>query len=335
AIVVLTLMTIVFALLAIHLRFQHNRRDRGWQALRTRWDADILDVLSGDRGIDEFRRQVLPAQELDFIRFLAPYAYRLRGSDLDILAQLARHYLAHVEPMLAHRSPGVRIWAVNVLGLFGMPEKETVIASMLSDESPAVAMFAAGTLLSHQRTEFIDRIFDEFHRFHKWNTNALANLLVRAGPKAISSLERVYLDEKRPARTRVIAAEALGRCNAYSALNAALLVLGNENDVDILVATLHLLAHISQGRHIDAIRRICNSPNDVLRITAVRTLRTLGAHADLPAFRKAFTDVNPWVARHAALALRELGDNATLQTAADDEANPRCMMARQILAGSA
>lgn len=332
SILAFTLLTMVFALLAIGLRLQHNRHERHWQALHNKWDTDVLDVLSGDKSTADFRRLVEPGQELDFVRFLAPYAYRLRGSDLDILAQLAHQYLPHVVKRLAHKSAGVRIWAINVLSLFGMPAYEGDVASMLDDKSPAVAMFAASTLLSHQRIQYIDPILNQFGRFEKWNVNALADLLVRMGPKAVPVLEQVYIDTSRPVRTRVVVAEALTRCNAYSALNGALLVLGSETNQDILVATLHLIGSISQGRHLDSVRALCTSKDDVLRVNALRTLRQLGMQSDLPVFRAAMTDANPWVVRHAALALCDLGDRASLQAIADDAQHPRTILAQQILA---
>jgi len=331
SILLLTLMTILFALMAIYLRLQHNRRERYWQSLNRKWDKDILDVLSGDQRLDDFRMLVESGQELDFIRFLAPYAYRLRGSDLDILSQLAQPHLLHVEKQLLHRSPGVRIWAINVIGLFGMPAREDRIAALLTDPSPAVAMFAASILLSQHRVKFVVPVIDQLYRFNKWNIHALADLLVRTGPKAIPIMKNVYLDVRQSPRTRVVMAEALGRCNAFSALSPAHLVLGSETNRDILVATMHLLAHISQGRHIEAIRSLCTSSDEVLKITALRTLRALAVKADLPVFRKALEDDNSWVARQAALALRDFGDLETLQKIAAQDSHPRCMLARQLL----
>ena len=332
SIVVLTLLTMIFALAAIGLRLQHNRHERHWAMLHRKWDNDVLDVLSGDHSPNDFRLLVEPGQELDFVRFLAPYAYRLRGTDLDILSQLARQYLPFIVKKLEHKSAGVRVWAINLLSLFGMPDHEAVIASKLSDKSPAVAMFAASSLLSHQRVQYIDSILNQLPRFDKWNINALADLLVRMGPRAVPILEQVYIDTKRPVRTRVIVAEALARCNAYSAVNAALLVLGSEENLDIIIATLRLLGSISQGRQIDSVAVLCKSSVDVLRITALRTLRQLGMKADLPIFRAAMDDRNPWAVRHAALALCDLGDRAFLQTIADNAQHPRHALAQQILA---
>ena len=333
-ILLLTLMTIAFALVTIYLRLQYNRRDRYSQALHRKWDKDILDVLSGDQNLADFRMLVESGQELDFIRFLAPFAYRLRGSDLDVLSELAQQYLGHVEQQLQHKRPGVRIWAINILGLFGMPARENSIAALLTDATPAVAMFAASTLLSHQRVQFVVKILEQMHRFNKWNIQALADLLVRTGPKAIPLMKNVYLDIRQPARTRVVVAEALTRCNAFSALDSALMVLGSETNRDVLVATLHLLGHISQGHPIKSIRMLCSSSDEILKITALRTLRQLAVQSDVPVFRAALTDANTWMVRQAAMALRDLGDLATLQAIASQSSHPRCMLARQILAES-
>lgn len=332
SILVLTLFTALFGLMAMLLRLQYNQHQRKWQRLHQKWDRDLLDVLSGETSAEDFRMLVEKGQELDFVRFLAPYGYRLRGGDLERLGELARRYLPFVVERLQHNSPGVRLWAINVLDLFGMPAHEEAVARSLSDKSPAVAMFAATTLLSHQCIHHIERIIDQLPRFEKWNINALANLLVRAGPGVQPLLQDVYLDRQRPVRTRVIAAEALGRGNAYQALNAALLTLGSEDNQDILVATLHLLACISQGREIEAVRALCRSSNNVLRINAMNTMRQLAVPADLPLFRQALEDSSPWVARHAALALRDLGDTETLRSVADNAKHPRAAVARYVLA---
>lgn len=332
-ILMLTLLSLVFALLAIMLRVQNMRHERRWQRLHEKWDTPLLDVLCGAGSSDEFLKLVGKGEELDFVRFLAPYGYRLRGSDLDILATLARHFLPFVIRRLQHSSPGVRVWAINVIDLFGMPACEKEVALRLDDSSPVVAMFAASTLMGHQRIQYIDKVIDQLSRFGNWNVNALASLLVRAGPAATGLIETVYIDRSRPLRTRIIAARALGNSNAYTALDSALLMLGSENDQDLLVATLHLLGRISQGRQIDSVRALCRSSNDVLRTNAMNTLRQLAIADDKPLFIKALQDPNPWVARQAAFALRDLGEIGTLQQIAADPDHPQTTLARYVLAG--
>ena len=81
------------------------------EALHALWDADILNVLSGDMKPVEFRKLIKPEHELNFVRFLSHYGWRLRGSDLDVLKELVRHYMPHVARQLQHKEAGVRAWA--------------------------------------------------------------------------------------------------------------------------------------------------------------------------------------------------------------------------------
>lgn len=333
SILVLTLLTLLFAALAITLRIQHDRHNKLWQRLQGRWDGEILDVLGGDKSTGELGSRVEKGQELNFVRFLASYAYRLRGSDLDVLATLAKPYLPFVLDRTRHKSPGVRIWAINVLGLLGMPQYEATIAAMLEDKNPAVAMFAATTLLSHKCVPYIEPILKQFPRFEKWNVNALANLLVKIGPSVVPMLMKIYADPQSPIQTRVVIAEALGRCGAYAAADAGVRVLATEQSRDLLVATLHMLGNVGMDEHREQIRRCCSAPDDVLRINAIQTLRKIGTAQDVPLFRRSLeNDSNVWVARQAALALKQFGDIAMLQAIAGNDHHPRSVLTRQVLA---
>lgn len=332
-VLLLSLGTLLVAMLAIGIRMRHVARERRWQRLHALWDPNILSVLCGDATPEDFHLLVQSGQELDCIHFLAPYGYRLRGSDLGVLAKVAEPYLPLVAERLTHRSPGVRIWAINVLSLFGLDRHEQQIAERLEDPIVAVALFAAATLLSHHREHYLERVLKQLPRFEHWNRHALASLLSDLGPASVSLLEAIYADPKQPVRTRVIAAEALGLANAYQASHTALLLLGSETNQELLVATLELLGNVSQGVRLDAVRAICKSPNDVLRLHAMRTLRKLGMRADLPVFREALDDSNIWVARQAALALQELGDSATLDTRTRGD-DARAALFRQVLASA-
>lgn len=77
SVLVLLAFTTAFGVLALWLRFQHNRHERLWRDLHKLWDEDILNVLSGDLSSIEFRRLVKPEHELNFVRFLAPYGWHL------------------------------------------------------------------------------------------------------------------------------------------------------------------------------------------------------------------------------------------------------------------
>lgn len=331
SVIVLSLLTLLFGLLALGLRLRYNRHERLWRELHGLWDKDILNVLSGDMTTVEFCKLIKPDQELNFVRYLAPYGWRLRGSDLGILKALARHYMPHVARQLQHKDAGVRIWAVNVISLFGMPEYEHEIFAALDDKSSAVAMFAANTLLEQKRVQYIMPVLDHFHRFDKWNVKTLAGLLFSIGRDAVPVLEQIYLDPGRATRTRVVAATALGNFTDYAIADAAAAQLAASADIDLTVATLRLLNDVGQLHHRPAVAPLCASPLEVIRINAMRTMRVLCIKEDRDLFVHALDDPSPWVARQAAWALKELGETALLEQLVQDK-HPRAMLARQVLA---
>jgi HEAT repeat protein len=331
SVLVLLGLSLMFAALTLILRLHSNRREQMWQELHQLWNHDILDVLSGDTSVATFRKLVAPRQELNFIRFLAPYAYRLRGSDLQRLSLLALQYLPHVVKQLRHREAGVRLWAVNILSLFGMPQYETTMLEALQDEAPAVSMFAANTLLGLKRVQYVEPVMDNFHRFDKWNTNSLATLLSGIGQEAVPVLRQLYLDGGREVRTRVVAAEVLARFSDFGVADAAATLLHTETRQALVITTLRLLSKVGQEQHRSVVQPFCHSSNDAVRVNALRTLRHLCVQADRPLFIEALDDPNPWVARQAARALKLLGDTATLAGLVS-AGHPRALLAREILA---
>jgi HEAT repeat protein len=326
----LLVLTLAFALIALGLRMQHNRYERMWRGLHTLWDEDILNVLSGDMSPNEFRKLIKPEHELNFVRFVAPYGWRLRGSDLAVLKTLVQHYMPHVAKRLHHKDPGVRAWAVNVISLFGMPDYEFEIFKAIEDESAVVVMFAASTLLAQKRVHYITPVLDHVQRFDRWNINALASLLSSMGPEAIPILEKIYLNPNREMRTRVVAALALANFGDYAVADAAAAQLPAMNDMDLTVATLKLLGKVGSPDHRQVIKDICVAPSEVLRINAMRTLRAICTQEDREFLLGALDDPSPWVARQAVGALKDLGAVDVLEQVVRDE-HPRAMLARQVL----
>lgn len=330
SVLIMLALTVLFGLLALWLRWQHSAHERLWRELHGLWDADILNVLSGDLGVIEFRKLIKPEHELNFVRFLAPYGYRLRGSDLDVLKKLVQHYMPHVARQLQHRDPGVRAWAVNVINLFGMPQYEFEIFKALEDKAAVVVMFAASALLAQKRVHYITPVLDHVQRFDRWNINAMASLLFAMGPEAVPVLEKIYLNPNRDTRTRVVAALALANFTDYAIADAAAAQLATTQDLDLAVATLRLLARAGQPHHRAAIKELCAAPGEALRVNAMRTLRALCTQEDHDFLRGALDDPSPWVARQAVGALKDLGAIDLLQQIVRDD-HPRAALARQAL----
>lgn len=335
SVVALLALAVAFALLALWLRFQHDRHERVWRGLHKLWDEDILNILSGDMHPNDFRKLIKPEHELNFVRFLAPYGWRLRGSDLDVLKILVQHYMPHVARQLQHKDPGVRAWAVNVISLFGMPDYEFEIFKAVEDKAAVVVMFAASTLLAQKRVHYITPVLDHVQRFDRWNINALASLLSAMGPEAVPILEKIYLNPHRDRRTRIVAALALANFGDYAVADAAAAQLASvqafgAQDLDFTVATLKLLGKVGQPHHRQAVKDLCAAPSEVLRINAMRTLRAICTQEDRDFLVGALDDESPWVARQAIGALKDLGAIEVLEQLVCEE-HPRALLARQAL----
>jgi HEAT repeat protein len=322
---------LLFSLLVLLLRLKNTRHDRHWRKLHALWDKEILHVLSGDQEPWHFRTRVSPGQELNCVRFLIPYAHRLRGSDLDILSAIAQPYLPKVARALRHEDAGVRIWAINAMDLFGMPQYEEAVTRALNDQEVAVSVAAASCLLGQKRVHLISGVMQQFPRYGNWNLHALTTLLTRVGPAALAVIEPVYLDANADMRARIAAAEVMMNLNHFGVADAAAGLLATEKHEAMIVATLQLLGSVGQARHAPAVREFCTHANENLRIHAIRCLRSLGSEEDIALFRNALADPNPWVALQAAHALQELGATDIL-VALQDSGEERAVLASQVLA---
>jgi HEAT repeat protein len=213
-----------------------------------------------------------------------------------------------------------------------MPEYEFEIFKALEDKAAVVVMFAASTLLAQKRVHYIMPVLDHVQRFDRWNINALAALLSAMGPEAVPILENIYLNSNRDTRTRVVAALALANFSDYAVADAAAAQLPVTTDIDLTVATLKLLGKVGQPHHRPAIKELCVAPSEVLRINAMRTLRSVCMQDDADFLRAALDDPSPWVARQAVGALKDLGAVDVLEALIRDE-HPRALLARQVLGG--
>lgn len=329
-IVVFFAMSAFFALLTLFLRYQNNRRDALWQSLHELWDNDILMVLSGDMSVADFQKRIPRKQELNFIKYLTPYAWRLAGSDLNILSALANPYLPRVLKQLKHHNPEIRAWAISALSHFGMPKHVSTVMPHLRDPSSVVAMSAANALLQQRKVYYIEPVLKYFHRFDQWNIASLTSLITNCGTHAIPVLERIYLDRSKTVRTRIVAAEALSQLNDFDIADKAAELLDTETDQEMIAASLRLLAVVGQTSHRDIVNKLCQSDNDVIRVNAMKTLRNISVAEDIPVFRHGLVDPSPWVAVQSARGLHELGDDEFLR-ALIAKGHSRARLAQQVL----
>ena len=128
----------------------------------------------------------------------------------------------------------------------------------------------------------------------------------------------------------MVAADALRALNDLQAGDLAAQVLETHLDRDLAAACLRLLAEVGRPEHLEPVRRLCLSPDFVIRAQALRALGTLGSPEDLPLFGAGMEDETTWVALQAARGLLAVGGEHVLLGLAAAEL-PGSELARQVL----
>ncbi len=313
------------------LRIRNTREEAKWAEVEAKWEPVILEVLIGSQPASDLTSRVAPDEELYFVNYLLRYTRLLRGEERERLQELALPYL---EPIAEHtnlRDTERRARAVQTLGELGLPTHAGAVVKALDDPSPLVAMIAARSLAKTQYAEHSDAVIARLHRFTNWSPYFLSSMLAGIGPDAAPALRRALRDESHPPQLRAVATTALAFLNDVPAADLAAEALKAETDQEFVAAVLRLLLRVGRPEHLPIIRRLATSPNFFVRSCAVSALGSLGTSEDMQILHDAYRDESPWVALHAARALRDAGQFAVLRElgAAKDERAP---LALQVLA---
>ncbi|MFT5351521.1 MAG: hypothetical protein ACI9MF_002344 [Gammaproteobacteria bacterium] len=327
----LVFITCIFILFVLFKRLENNRHDHHWQSLHRLWDEDILNALCGDISPAEFQKKVQSGQELDCVRFLMNYASRLRGSDLEMLSQIAKPYLPMVLKKIQHKDVGVRVWVISVVDQFGMPDYEKEVIKALDDKEVVVSVFAANCLLSHNCTHLINTVLMQFSRYGNWNLTGLTTVLAKIGQDVLPVLENIFVDPDWDMKTRVVCTGVMLRLNHYAIADTAMQILKTEQANELTVAILRLLAGIGHQEHCQPVRQLCHNSKELVRVEAMRCLRAIGSKDDIPVFVRGVDDSSPWVALQAAGALFDIGAVGVLKDMIKEH-HPREVLAEQVLA---
>ncbi len=328
-------LTFLFALLTLVLRFRNVRRSRRWARLEAAWQGPVLDALTGGAPPGQVYGLVGPKERLYFVGYLVRFARRVRGDERQTLSRLAEPYLDLVARQIhGRRDAERRARAVQTLGLLAPERYAGTLLAALDDPSPLVAMVAARALCSQAHPEHAPPVLAHMDRFHNWDTAFLASMLADMGAPVAPGVVAALADDERPARVRTIAADALRRLNHLPAADVGAAVLATASDVDLLAATLRLLAHVGTAEHLPSVRRLIDHPAMAVRATAATALGRLGDRHDVGLLQLALDDPSIWVAMHAARAILAVGAASVLRATADS-LHPRAAVAREALEGAA
>ncbi|MDH5760400.1 MAG: HEAT repeat domain-containing protein [Gemmatimonadota bacterium] len=319
-----------FALFALNLRARTALREKRWRRLSDRWRAPVLLALTEPSTMDAVHDVIPPRDRLHFVRFVLEYAQRVRGNEREILGRLAKPYLAPLGERVWSRHSEVRTRAVRTLGMLGLPDHTDEVVGALDDPSPLVAMIAAKSLARKEHAEHAADILLYLKRFEGWSRNFMASMLASIGPDAAPALRASLASETEVIWVRAVSAEALRMLRDPYAADTAAQVVEIEEDRELLASALRLLSEVGRPTHVTVVRVRCASPDFVIRSHALTALGIVGGEEDIPRIEEALGDESPWVAIHAARALKAAGREDILEELADAK-GPRALLARQVL----
>ena len=337
ATVALLVAALLFAATTLLLRLRNARKAARWRRVEAAWTPPLVEVLAGDRPPEELAARVAPADVLLFADFLLRFARRLRGAERGLLLRLARPCLPAVARRLASRNPERRARAVQTLALLGPETYGAELVRALDDRAPLVAMVAARALAAGRDPGHGAAVLAHLGRFGEWSPRYLASMLAGMGPEAGPALVDLLADSAAAPRLRAVAGDTLRLLKDLAAPGVAAAVLragqaaGAATDRELAASCLRLVAALGRPEHLESVRPLLASADDVIRAAATQALAQLAAGdaADTAALARAASDPSPWVALEGARGLRRLGALATLDALAAS-GGPGALVARQV-----
>lgn len=334
-IVVIILFTIAsfgFAAYAFSVHVRRQKNEKKHSQLSTLWQVHLFEILSEEADHATLHKLVNPEDSLFFLDFLEQYSRRVRGSEQQVIRALAKPYL----PLLVKRSrtaePERRARALKTISELGFSDYPDIVRAGLDDEESLVAMVAARTLLQEGDVYDLRRVIAQMERFTTWSRNYLTSLFTQAGTKGIEPLRELLADRNRRPEARAVAAHALTDLKDLQSLPIATAILSEPLNRDLHVAALGIIESLGDSLQAAEVRRLTQSEDEIVMAHALSTMGIVGQEEDAVVLRASVRHTSPWVARHAAEGLLQLGKEDVLQLIANGEDGPQAaVLAKQIL----
>ncbi|MDX1494474.1 MAG: HEAT repeat domain-containing protein [Longimicrobiales bacterium] len=317
----LVVIALLFSLYALILRLRNARRERLQEQLQQRWEKPILAAIADPERVRDVHPLVPRRYRMHFVQFVLDYARRVRGAERQTLRRLVEPYLDEIVRRADHPRAEVRTRAIQTLGMLGLPKYEKEVLAGLEDPSPLVSMVAARYLARPDFPQYGPALMEHLERFEGWNRSFLASMLAAMGPEVASSLRDGLTDPGTVSWLRAVYAEALRMQMDARAGDRAMEALKSEGgrDRDLTASLLRLLAAVGRPEHVDVVRPLCHSEDEIIRAQALHALGSLGDESELPLLFAGLEDTSPWAALHAARGVREAGGAEMLQEIAQQE----------------
>ncbi|MEX2465333.1 MAG: HEAT repeat domain-containing protein [Gemmatimonadota bacterium] len=329
--------TLAFMGYAFLLHLRAKRLERRREALEARWRGRLLDAGTGDASSPggpavTAQREVPEEDQTLFLDLVTEYARALEGPERKNLEELARPYLAALDPLLDDPDPYRRAYALDILGELGYEDARDRIAHGLEDDSGLVAMVAARALARHGDPSFVPVILAGLDGFGNWSANYLASLLTSFGPEAAPALRDLAFDTRAPDRLRSVALQALKELNDVESVEPAMRLLPEELHLEIQGDLIRLIGHLGRPEHLVVVRPFVTAAAPHVRAAALRAVSNVTDRrtSDVEMVSRGLDDPSPWVALQAARGIMTLGRRDELVALANS-ASPRADLAAEVL----
>lgn len=296
-------LTVALAALTGFLRVRNALVARRWTAVERRWHDLLLHVIAGEKPAAELHAMVRGGEARYLLEIVSRFARRLRGEERTRCTAVVSPYLPLLVARASHRDPGMRAQAVYALGLVGMERHPDVVVAALDDRSDFVGMTAMRALAMPAHATHAPQLVARLDRFDAWDAGFLASVLAAIGPAVSPPLCDVLADGRRGNRVRGVAAEALRKLHYLPAGVIAASVAETSSDRDLVASCLRLLEATGHSGHLQVVRALARSTDEVIRQQAVRALGTLEDAARMPSLVEYLSDASPWVGMEAGRAL--------------------------------
>jgi HEAT repeat protein len=305
AILVIVALNVALAASVGVLRLAVSRQRLKRASVEERWSPRIQQLLAGETSVPTLLPLVRRGDSKHLVDLLTRYGERVSGIELERLQALGRFLLPCAEPGLRSRHPETRARAAQTVAVLGGPYCAKRLLEALEDESPLVMMVAAKWLCAAGEPHLSAAVVSHLEKLDLWSPVYLASVLGTAGSQMAGHLKEALGSAENAPRTRAVAADALRLLRDPTSADAAVSALKSEVDREVAAACLRLLAVLGTARHAEAVRRFATGDDFVLRALAVTALGALNSgEGDIQILDSALDDPSPWVALHAAAALR-------------------------------
>lgn len=312
------------------LHARNQEKARFWESLERSWAPLVRDYLDRLIGREQVWNQVPAGQELYFIDFLMRQAVGAEGPN-ERLQEIALPFLPVIISRLSKGEGDAeqRARAVQTVALLGQDDAQPLLLKTLADPSPLVTLASAMALSQRNQGRFVVDILAQLPRMADWHSGLVTSLLMRMGTEVLPQV-RSYLEACEEPEAQTVCLQVLTRLQDTQAVNAAVRLLSDSQDVNVQVASLNLLGQLGGEEHLPMIRTRYDSPHFAVRLAVIRALHRQQSSTDHSIFQRAFDDSSRWVALQAAQALKATGNEHVLHELTFLR-HPRANLASQVL----